>query len=139
MLPVALCPIFIGGVLFWVSLMNDAGWDAAGLVLSSPLWEELSDASGDDEGCADATECGSSSCPACQARAQGVATDDDPQIRQLKESARLNGDDDDEAMETTTSPRVRRRLSNAKESASIFSMGGYSSSMLDEVLGVAVF
>lgn len=70
---------------------------------------------------------------------KGVATDDDPQIRQLKESARLNGDDDDEAMETTTSPRVRRRLSNAKESASIFSMGGYSSSMLDEVLGVAVF
>ncbi|KAE8881281.1 hypothetical protein PF010_g15030 [Phytophthora fragariae] len=53
---------------------------------------------------------------------KGVMTDDDPQIRQQKkESARLNGDDD-EAMETTTSPRVRRRLSNAKESASIFSM-----------------
>ncbi|KAJ8576395.1 hypothetical protein ON010_g2819 [Phytophthora cinnamomi] len=54
---------------------------------------------------------------------KGVATDDDPQIRQQKkDSARLNDDDGDEAMETTTSPRVRRRLSNAKESASIFSM-----------------
>jgi hypothetical protein len=53
---------------------------------------------------------------------KGVATDEDPQIRQQKKaSTRLDGEED--ALETATSPRVRRRLSNAKESASIFSMG----------------
>lgn len=56
---------------------------------------------------------------------KGLATDEDPQVQQQKKtSARLDGDDED-AMETATSPRVRRRLSNAQESASIFSMGEF--------------
>ncbi|KAL4160767.1 hypothetical protein PRNP1_001329 [Phytophthora ramorum] len=51
-----------------------------------------------------------------------VARDDDPQVRQQKKaSARLDEGKEVET-EMALSPRVRRRLSNAKESASIFSM-----------------
>ncbi|KAG1705282.1 hypothetical protein DVH05_004212 [Phytophthora capsici] len=47
-----------------------------------------------------------------------VTKEEDPQVRQ-QQKTRQGGD---EALETVTSPRVRRRLSNAQESASIFSM-----------------
>ncbi|KAG2864291.1 hypothetical protein PC113_g4686 [Phytophthora cactorum] len=48
-----------------------------------------------------------------------VVIDDDPQVRQQKKGiSRL----DEEDGETATSPRVRRRLSDAQESATIFSM-----------------
>ncbi|KAL3657470.1 hypothetical protein V7S43_017609 [Phytophthora oleae] len=46
-----------------------------------------------------------------------VATEEDPQVRQYQKAR-----EDEEALEAATSPRVRRRLSNAQESASIFSM-----------------
>ncbi|OWZ03658.1 hypothetical protein PHMEG_00024569 [Phytophthora megakarya] len=50
---------------------------------------------------------------------KGVAIEDDPQVRQQKKgSGRL----DEEALGAIASPRVRRRLSNAQENASIFSM-----------------
>ncbi|KAG7379216.1 hypothetical protein PHYPSEUDO_008867 [Phytophthora pseudosyringae] len=51
-----------------------------------------------------------------------VETDDDPQVRQQKKAGARLDEDAGGAMEAATSPRVRRRLSNAKESASIFSM-----------------
>ncbi|KAK1934173.1 hypothetical protein P3T76_011376 [Phytophthora citrophthora] len=48
-----------------------------------------------------------------------VTMEEDPQVRQQQKTRR---EGDEEALEAAISPRVRRRLSNAQESASIFSM-----------------